>query len=168
MRSSVILAIALLAAPVSAAGPELPAIGLGDFDRDEPISITAERLEARELRGGGRSVTFHQQVHVKQGPLRLRAELLEAIYESGASEPAHLLARGDVRIDQEGRQARCREARYLRGEARIVCHGSPAELRDGDDLLQGERVDFDLAARQVDVHGGARLWIRPKAEESGP
>jgi lipopolysaccharide export system protein LptA len=152
------LASALLAGAAGAVGPDLPPFGLGAFDREEPITITAEQLEASND-DGRRTLAFRRDVDVRQGPLHLSAALLEAVYVDGDTQPYSLRARGGVEIREGLRRARCEEALYDRPARSIVCHGTPAELWDGDDRLAGGSIAFDLARQSVRVDGGAEVEI---------
>src|SRR6185436_15548588 len=98
----------LAAGAAAAVGPDLPPFGLGAFDRSEPISITADELEARDD-DGARTLSFRRGVQVHQGTLMLAADLLEAVYAAGESQPRELEARGSVEIGEGTRRARCDE-----------------------------------------------------------
>ncbi len=152
------LAGALAAGAAAAVGPDLPPFGLGAFDREEPITITADELEAQD-QDGTRRLAFRRSVQVRQGPLSLSADVLEAVYVSGESQPRELEARGGVQIREGTRRARCEEARYDRPAQRIVCRGGPAELWDADDRLAGGAIAFDLARKSVRVDGGTEVEI---------
>jgi lipopolysaccharide transport protein LptA len=152
------LASAWLAGAATAVGPDLPPFGLGDFDREEPISITADQLEARDDQGR-RTLAFRRDVEVRQGPLRLSAEVLEAVYVDGDSQPRSLSASGGVEIREGTRRARCGQALYDRPAQSIVCRGDPAELWDGNDRLAGGAISFDLARKSVRVEGGTEVEI---------
>jgi lipopolysaccharide transport protein LptA len=160
-RLRVIAAIggALAAGSAQAVGPDLPPFGLGAFDRQEPISITAEELDARD-QDGVRTLAFRHRVQVRQGPLSLSADMLQAVYASGESQPRELEAHGSVQIREGTRRARCDDARYDRPAQKIVCRGNPAELFDGDDRLAGGEISFDLARKSVRVEGGTEVGIQ--------
>ncbi len=155
------VALPLAAAADSGVAP----FGFGGFGRDEPISITADRLEARD--GDTRQLAFRRNVRVRQGALTLSAQVLEARYPEGDRQPEQLWARGDVRIREGARRAHCREAHYDRPGQRIVCRGAPAELWDGEDHLTGGEVVFDLARRSVRVEQGTELVIHRDLIEAG-
>jgi lipopolysaccharide transport protein LptA len=153
------LAAALAANGAGAVGPDLPPFGLGAFDRQEPISITAEQLDARD-QDGLRTLAFRQRVEVRQGPLALSADVLQAIYAAGEGQPRELEARGHVSIREGTRRATCDEARYDRSAQQLVCRGNPAELFDADDRLAGRAISFDLGRKSVRVEGGTEVEIQ--------
>ena len=152
------LAGALAAHGAGAVGPDLPPFGLGAFDRREPIAITAEQLDARD-QDGLRTLAFRDKVEVRQGPLSLSADVLQAVYASGESQPRELEASGGVSIREGTRRAHCDEARYDRPAQQLVCRGNPAELFDADDRLAGRVINFDLARKSVRVEGGTEVEI---------
>jgi len=154
------------AASIAAVGPDLPPFGLGDFDRAEPIEITADQLEARDD-DGRRTLAFRRHVQVRQGPLSLSSSTLSAVYVEGEQQPRRLEARGDVQIQEGARRAACDAAVYERAGRRIVCRGDPAQLWDGDDRLSGREIHFDLARRSVRVVGGTRVEIHRDLDEAG-
>jgi hypothetical protein len=45
----------------------------------------------------------------------------------------------------------------------MLCEGN-AELRDGDDRVAGEVIEFDLAAERVVVRGGATVFFHPEPD----
>jgi lipopolysaccharide export system protein LptA len=96
---------------------------------------------------------------VRQGPLSLSADELQAVYVSGESQPRELQARGHVKIHEGTRRARCEEARYDRSAQQIVCRGNPAELWDNEDRLAGGAIAFDLARKTVRVESGTEVKI---------
>jgi len=69
-----------------------------------------------------------------------------------------------VVVVQQGREARCDEAVYLRAERRLECAGN-ASLRDGDDQVSGRAIAFDLAAEKLMVTGETRLVLAPRTRE---
>ncbi len=138
------------------------------FDNDQPISIHSDELEASQ-NGGARRLVFSKNVRVEQGDLRLASARLEAFYPENANQPDRLVATGSVHVVQGTREARCDEAVYHRSDDLLVCEGN-AELRDGDDRVAGERIEFDLAAEKVTVKGGATVLFHPeeKTPEAAP
>jgi lipopolysaccharide export system protein LptA len=153
------LAGALAAVAAGAVGPDLPPFGLGAFDRQEPIAITAESLDARD-QDGVRTLAFRRNVEVRQGSMSLSADVLQAVYVSGEGQPRELEASGRVQIREGTRRARCEQARYDRPAQQILCRGNPAELFDADDRLAGRAISFDLAHKSVRVEGGTEVGIR--------
>jgi lipopolysaccharide transport protein LptA len=164
-RAFVLLAGALLARGAAAVGPDLPPFGLGAFDRDEPITITAQELEAQDGEGT-RTLAFRRGVQVRQGPLSLSADTLRAVYVSGESQPRELDASGNVRIDEGFRRARCEVAHYDRAGQSLECRGAPAQIWDRDDRLAGTLIAFDLERKTVRVDRGTEVEIHRQIDET--
>jgi len=137
---------------------------LGAFDRNAPVVIRSEELEATE-RSGRRVLEFRRNVEVQQGSLLLRAERLSAVYPPDSKQPSRLEAEGGVVVSEGRREARCDRAVYDRLAQRLDCLGH-ASLRDGDDRVAGDSIRFDLARRSVRVEGGTELWFEPPEASS--
>jgi lipopolysaccharide transport protein LptA len=138
---------------------------LGDFDRNAPVVIQADELEASDEQGR-RVLVFRRNVEVQQGSLTLSAKRLSAVYPEGSKQPSRLEAEGGVVIREGRREARCERVVYDRPGRRLDCAGSAA-LRDGDDRIGGKSIRFDLAKRSVAVDGGSEVWFEPRKAESG-
>ncbi|MEM7413024.1 MAG: LptA/OstA family protein [Myxococcota bacterium] len=164
---SLTLGYALLSLQAASANAPDVNFGFGGFDRDEPIRITADALEASD-KDGERFLVFRDRVQVRQGPLELDANELEALYGADANQPDALEARGAVRVRDGARRAHCDEARYDRRAATLVCRGNPARLWDGEDQLSGSAFHFDLETRQVTVEGGTALEIHRELPGTEP
>jgi lipopolysaccharide export system protein LptA len=67
---------------------------------------------------------------------------------------------GDVRLVRGPRVVTCDTATYVEAQARVTCAGNPV-LRDGDNVLRGEELVYDLAADQATLTG-AKGTIVPK------
>jgi lipopolysaccharide export system protein LptA len=140
--------------------------GLGGFDSDQPLSIRSDELEASQI-GGARKLVFTRGVRVEQADMQLDSARLEAFYPEKASQPERLVASGGVRVVQGEREARCDVATYYRSEEKLICEGN-AELRDGEDRVAGQVIEFDLAASRVVVKGGATVLFHPEPEKPKP
>jgi lipopolysaccharide transport protein LptA len=127
------------------------------FDSDQPVSIRSDELEAVEV-DGTRRLLFTENVVVTQDDVTIRSNRLEAFYPAETSQPDRLLASGRVRMKQGDREARCDEATYDRAKEMLVCRGN-AELREGEDCVTGQWIEFDTAAETVKVKGGAKVVI---------
>lgn len=135
--------------------------GLRGFAKDAPLTILSDSLDAFQ-EGGRRRLVFAKHVRVTQADLTVTADRLEAIYPENSSQPDRLVAEGRVVVTRGTQEARCDRAIYWRTQARLVCRGS-AELRDGDDLLRGEQIEFNLDLEHVAVTGGASVVNQPDA-----
>jgi lipopolysaccharide export system protein LptA len=67
---------------------------------------------------------------------------------------------GDVRLVRGSRVVTCETATYEEKTSRVTCAGNPV-LRDGDNVMRGDELVYDLAADQATL-SGARGTIVPK------
>jgi lipopolysaccharide transport protein LptA len=147
------------AAPPASPAPSKPVanpFGIS-FDSDRPISIRSDELEAIK-NGGARRLLFTKNVVVTQDDVTIRSNRLEAFYPPDTNQPDRLAASGRVRMTQGDREAHCDEATYERAEDLLICRGN-AELREGEDCVAGQWIEFDTAAETVNVKGGAKVFI---------
>jgi lipopolysaccharide export system protein LptA len=175
---SIALHAGLLLAASGAAGeqPETAAQRLGIVvESGAPLEIRADELEALPDPSGRDRVIFQQNVRVSQGDMLLHCNWLEAIYPKRAEgsatpvggQPERITARGAVRILQAGNEANCSEAVFDNQACSAECtaSGGPATLRHGDDLIEADRIFFDLCQGVLKARGNVRIQARPP--ESG-
>lgn len=146
-----------------------PATGAGllDIESGQPLSITADELEAIELPDGRRQLLFSRSVNVEQGGLLVRSNRLEAHYAANATQPDRLVASGNVRVKQKTRELSCAKATYFPGEERLECVGN-ARLRDGSNQVEGERIEILFAQDRIRVKGGAVVNVAPDDKKRPP
>ncbi len=137
--------------------------GVSAFDSSKPLSIRSDELEAFQ-NDGARRLVFSKRVQVNQDGMELTSHRLEAFYPANASQPERLVATGAVKMVQGEREARCDTATYHRSQDMLICTGN-AELRQGEDIVTGEVIEFDLAAERVVVKGGASVLINSDGDE---
>ncbi len=165
-----------LAEEVGQAGPspEIPLertaqrLGL-EVSRDAPITITADELDVVRNESGQERVIFRRNVSVVQGELRLKCDWLEAEYPDGAGGQARrIVAHGAVRMLQNDSEVRCTQAVFDNDACTAVCTSSngSAELRRGENVIQGDQIVFNLCTGHLKVRGRARVEIKPEEEGS--
>ncbi len=127
-----------------------------------PVEIVSDRLSADSARD---SVTFEGNVVAKQGDVTLSSDRLYAEYSRTTASIEKIVAEGNVRVLQEGREARAARADFFNLEQRIVLTGG-AELIQGQNSLKGETVTIYLRENRSVVTGGeggrVRAVIQPK------
>jgi lipopolysaccharide transport protein LptA len=150
--------------PAVESAPAATGAGLLNIESGQPLSITADELEAIELPDGRRQLLFSRSVNVQQGGLLVRSNRLEAHYAANASQPDRLVASGNVRVEQKARELSCAKATYFPGEERLECVGN-ARLRDGSNQVEGERIEILFAQDRIRVKGGAVVNVAPDDEK---
>ena len=128
-----------------------------------PIDVTADRVNADSVRN---TVTFEGNVVARQGDVTLYADRIEADYSREAGAIDRIEAAGNVRVVQEGREARSARATFHNFEQRIVLSGG-ATLRQGENTVQGDTLTIFLRENRSVVTGGkdggrVRAVINPK------
>ena len=117
-----------------------------------PIEISADRVSADSVRN---SVTFEGSVVARQGEMTLHSDRLYAEYSKEAGAIERIEAEGAVRFVQEGREARSARATFYNFEQRVVLSGG-ANLRQGENILQGETLTIYLRENRSVVTGGEK------------
>lgn len=129
-----------------------------------PIEITADRLSADSARN---SVTFEGNVVAKQGDVTLYSDRLFAEYSRVAGAIEKVIADGNVRVVQEGKEARAPHAVFYNLEQRIVLSGG-VDLMQGANNLKGETVTIYIRENRSVATGGeggrVKAIIHPKGQ----
>jgi lipopolysaccharide transport protein LptA len=151
---------------------------LGGAERG-PITVDARRFEADNRK---RTATYVDKVVVRQEDTTLMADRLTVSYDD-ARQISEVRAEGNVRIVQKTaasaapgaapaeREVLCARIVFSVPEDRIVCTGSPAMLRQGDDQIRGPRITVLVADERIVVEGeGAqpRVTSRITPRPEGP
>jgi lipopolysaccharide export system protein LptA len=137
--------------------------------RDEPVKITAARLEVRDK---SKMATFSGDVHVIQGETNLRCRELTVFYDQEAGAAASKKAPDSAKGNQQ-QQIRRMEAKgsvvVTQNDQRIVGDRAEFDMRTntvtmignvivtkGDNVLRGQRMVVNLTTNvvQVDSSGG--------------
>lgn len=135
------LAASLCAGSLAAQTTEI-ALGGIRTDRNAPVEITADRLEANQAAG---TAVFTGNVVVGQGPLRLTAPRVEVIYAiDDGSRMDRVLASGGVTVASGPDAAEGQEAVYTLADSTIVLTGNVL-LTQGATTMAGQRFTANLA-----------------------
>jgi lipopolysaccharide export system protein LptA len=125
-----------------------------------PINIDARRFEADNRK---RTVSYSDQVVVRQNDTTLTADKLTVAYDEGR-RISQVTAEGGVRIVQKAqpaaagegpteREAQCARVVFQVAEERITCTGQPATIRQGDDVMRGARIVVLVGEERITVEG---------------
>ena len=136
------------AAPVAARPPRRKSGG---------IQITADGLEAEE--GPPKQMHFSGNVKAMQDDFTIFSSRLEASYPKGKSQPDRMIATGNVRIEQSGRNARCTKAIFYLDDRKVVCTGK-AVVEQSCDRVRGDKITFFLDGEKLIVEGAADMQLR--------
>ena len=164
-----IIALPLLAALAGGAGAVESGVPSNRELGSRPIEISADRVSADSLRN---TVTFEGNVVARQVDVTLYADRIQSEYSREAGAIDRIQAEGNVRIVQEGREARSTRATYYNLEQRVVLTGG-ATLQQGPNTLKGETLTIFLRENRSVVTGGkdggrVQAVIIPKALPETP
>ncbi len=164
---------AVSAEPVSAPADQPPversARRFGfSVDRDAPMTITAERLEAERDVNGSERLVFEERVKVKQGDLTVDCDWLESVYSGAMGGRAEqITARGNVRVAQGETEIFCGQVVFRESVCSALCtpQGRPVVLRRGENVVEGEQIFFDLCTGAIKVRA-ARVHLPGGGDEA--
>lgn len=112
-------------------------------DRDKPVHITADRMQANEREGTSHYVG---DVYLKQGSLEIRSDELTVYLKNGEvrkiivlGDPAKLQQQPDDR-DMVFSEARRMEYNTLNGELLLI---EDAHVKQGVNRISGQRINYD-------------------------
>lgn len=138
-------------------------------DREQPISVEADFAELDQATGIG---TYRGNVVVVQGTLRVNADRIDIKTVDGALE--HIVATGEpvdfkLRPDNATKDVLGGglQADYFAGTEQLVLTGE-AWVRQGDDIVRGNRIEYDIPADRVSAKAGGdagervRMIIQPR------
>ena len=140
---------ALFAAATSAKAQS----ALKSHDTYQPLDITAERLEMKQKQG---RAIFKGAVKVVQGQMTLSSETLTVFYKAAEGEDKPAISR----LDAQGTVTLISSTESLTGDwgiydvdRRLITIGGNVTFKQGDNMLTGERLEFDLVSGLAKLDG---------------
>ncbi len=127
-----------------------PGKGFGFTSSRSPIEITSDTVEGDQKQN---RVTFKGNVIAKQEDATLYANMVVVHYDSEMKKMKEIVATGNVRIVQLDRRATSHKATFYQVENKIVLEGE-AVIREGDNVVRGERVVYLVDEERSYVEGG--------------
>jgi len=124
--------------------------GFGFTSTRSPIEITSDSVEGDQKQN---RVTFKGNVVAKQEEATLYANTVVVYYDSEMKKMKEIIATGNVRITQLDRRATGQKVTFYQIENKIVLEGD-AVIREGDNVLRGERVVYLVDEERSLVEGG--------------
>jgi lipopolysaccharide export system protein LptA len=112
-------------------------------------------------------ILFKGNVMARQKDMVIYADSLEAVIIEDGKGIEKVTADGRVKIQQGVRVASCQKAVFYNLDKRVVLTGDP-KVWEGDNIVSGEEIIFDIEQNRVDVKGGAsgrgKVRIIPQEE----
>lgn len=132
---------------------------------DEPVEVTADRLEASEETG---TLVFIGNAEAQQGDVTIYADRLTVHFVEGQQEVDKVVAEGKVRIIQLTRVATGERADFYRSDGRVVLSGQPKVTENGS-FIEGYEITFFLNEKRSVATGGeggrVNAVFQPKTED---
>jgi lipopolysaccharide export system protein LptA len=142
-------------------------MGFGFTSSRAPIYIDSDTLEASQKEN---TVTYKGNVVAKQEDKTLYANTLVINYDSDTKKIKQVIAMGNVKIVQLERKATSQKAIFHQDENKVVLDGD-AVVRDGKNVIRGEKVIFYVDEQRSVVEGGkggrVSTMITPPPKEEG-
>ncbi|MCE7998344.1 MAG: lipopolysaccharide transport periplasmic protein LptA [Rhodobiaceae bacterium] len=154
--------VALLLVPVGVQAEEESAVGF-KTDPDAPIEIEADTLEVEQ---NAQTATFIGNVVAVQGTIRLRADRLIVTYAqkadgapagsdgTGGTEITRIDAKSNVHVMSEDDQSASGDWALYMVANETITMGDTVVLRQGENVIRGQRLNIDLNSGQARVEGG--------------
>jgi len=124
--------------------------GFGFSASRSPIDIASDTVEANQKEN---TVTFKGNVVAKQEEMTLFANTLIIHYDPETKKLKVITAIGNVKIVQLDRRATSQKASFQQDENKLVLDGD-AVVREGENVIMGERVIFYVNEERSVVEGG--------------
>jgi len=116
-----------------------------------PLNITSDRMEADNR---NRTVVFLGNVVAKREDMVIFSDRISAFYtEQGQIEK--IIARGNVKINQQDRIATCVEATFYQPSQEIVLTGKP-KVWQGKNIVSGGKITISLNEDKIDIEGAGK------------
>ncbi|MBS3906627.1 MAG: lipopolysaccharide transport periplasmic protein LptA [Syntrophaceae bacterium] len=119
-------------------------------DTGEPIDITSDRVETFSKEN---LIVFRGNVVARQKDMVIYSDSLEALVFEDGKGIERVVAGGNVKIQQGLRVANCQKAVFYNRDQKVVLTGDP-KVWEGDNLVSGEEIIFDIAKNRIEVKGG--------------
>eukprot|EP00435_Cladocopium_sp_Y103_P077555 s1_g1294.t1 len=132
-------------------------------DPDAPIEIEADTLEVEQ---NAQTATFIGNVVAVQGGIRLRADRLIVTYaeksdgasdddgDTGGTEITRIDAKSNVHVMSEDDQSASGDWALYMVANETITMGDTVVLRQGENVIRGQRLNIDLNSGQARVEGG--------------
>lgn len=129
---------------------------LPGFDGNQPIEVTAKRLEV--LQQEHRSV-FTGQVVVRQGDMTLRTEQLTVFFAPESEEIERFDALGQVEFEQLDRTAFADRAVYQRQQEILRLVGN-ARVKQGENVISGDEITLYIRENRSTVQSSSSNRVK--------
>lgn len=132
-------------------------------DKDIPIKITSDRMEAYNKKD---LIIFYDNVKAIRSDTTLLADRMDIYLNQKDKKIEKIVALGNVRINQEDKNATAEKATYFDNTQEILLEGSPQVWQKGN-VLKGNSISMHLNEDRIIVNS-ADVQIKPKSMKNAP
>jgi len=132
-------------------------------DTGQPIDITSDRVETYFKEN---LIIFRGNVMARQKDVVIYADSIEAVVMEGGKGIEKVIAGGNVKIQQGVRVASCQKAVFYNLDQKVFLTGDP-KVWEGDNIVSGDEIVFDIERNRVEVKGGAGRRGKAKIHPGG-
>ena len=129
----------------------------------QPIDITSDKVESYWKEN---LIVFKGNVVARQKDIVIYADSLEAVIIEDGKGIDRVTAGGNVKIQQGLRIAHCQKAIFYNRDQKVVLTGDP-KVMEGDNIVSGDEIIFDIEKNRVEVKGGASGRGKAKVQPGG-
>ena len=133
-------------------------------DTSQPIDITSDKVETYSKEN---VIVFKGNVVARQKDIVLYADSIEAFVMRDGKGIERVIASGNVKVQQGLRVANCQRAVFNNLDQKVILTGDP-RVWEGENIISGDEIIFDLTQNRVEVRGGAggrgKVKIHPGGE----
>ncbi len=133
-------------------------------DTSQPIDITSDKVETYSKEN---VIVFKGNVVARQKDIVLYADSIEAFMMRDGKGIERVIASGNVKVQQGLRVANCQRAVFNNLDQKVILTGDP-RVWEGENIVSGDEIIFDLIQNRVEVRGGAggrgKVKIHPGGE----
>jgi len=123
-------------------------------DTSTVVTSDTFRLDLGQHQG-----VFTDNVIVTSKDFRMTAHEMTVFFaQGGGNKVERLLARGDVQIDTDGRQAKAMQAEYVVADDTLVLTGSPEMVQDKD-TITGTKITLYRGSNRMEVEGRSHVVL---------
>ncbi|MBI5183671.1 MAG: lipopolysaccharide transport periplasmic protein LptA [Nitrospinae bacterium] len=151
MRQFIVISISLLLIIDVSLSAELVK---GGDDKGLPIVIVSDRMISERKNN---KITFIGNVVAKRGDMTVYSKVLEIYNDMEGKD--RIIARDDVRIEQDGKYAIGQEAIFYEEEQKIVLTGNPKAWEDKN-MITGAEMIFFINKDESIVNGSEKRKVK--------
>lgn len=156
VSGTLFMAPAMAANAPAAKKSESSSSGGFEFNRKDPIYITADWMEVDQKKN---TITYKGRVVTIQNDMTMRSETLTAHYDPEMKEMKQIVAAGKVNATQGARVATGEKAVFDNQEKTVTLTGSPV-MRQGNSQISGVKVVYYIEQDKAIAEGDGNVRVR--------